>query len=312
MTSTPRAIAALTVMALFFGSNLVIGRPALETIGPWTLAFLRWLVAFLLILPFTARGLMDHKAALIAAGWELALAAFLGMVVCGAGVYIALAATTATNSTLIYTVSPVMVLLIERFAFGKTLTTGRILGVVMAIAGVAVIVLRGNPAALLSLHLNPGDVGIFAAAFGWALYTLVLRRPRLTAVPGLPLFAATAAIGALELAPGALLETLSRGTVPHTMREGALVGALALFSSTIAFSCYQYGVRVLGPAITACFLYLMPLFGVLMATLLLGEELHPYHAVGMALILPGLVAATVPSQTLIALISGKKIAPSRA
>lgn len=289
-----RATLLLLVMPLFFSSNLVIARAMGDSVPPFTLALLRWGVAVLILLPFTIDGLRQ-SAALLAAHWRrIVLLGFLGMWICGAGVYWALGLTTATNGTLIYTTSPILVLLIERIAYGKALPWMRLAGVLVAVTGVAVIVLKGDPTALARLDLNLGDLGIAAAALAWAVYSLVLRNDGLARLPTMPLFTAIAIAGVATLAPFSAAELAIEGGSPRTVHDWAGVFGLALFSAVGAFSLYQYGVKIVGPAVTSCFLYLLPVYGVGMSVLFLGEALHLHHLAGMALVLGGLVAATLP------------------
>lgn len=291
---TRRAYLLLLVMPLMFSSNLVIARGMGDAVPAFTLAFLRWAVAALVLMPFVSGSLKAEWPALRAHSARILFLAFLGMGICGAGVYLALAHTTATNATLIYTTSPVMVLLIERVVLGRPLSPARLAGIALAMVGVAIIVLKGDLAGLLRLDFNIGDLGMAAAALAWALYSLVLRSEGLARLPTLTLFAAIAAVGALQLLPFSLVELASGGGFPVTGRTLAGIAGLALFSAVGAFSLYQYGVKIVGPAVTACFLYLLPVYGVGMAVLFLGESLKLHHLVGMALVLTGLVAATAP------------------
>lgn len=289
-----RAYLLLLAMPLFFSSNLVIARAMGDAVPPFTLALLRWAAAVAILLPFVLSGLREHAGRIIASWRRIALLGFLGMWICGAGVYWALGLTTATNGTLIYTTSPVLVLLIERFAFGRALPWARLAGVALAIAGVAVIVLKGDLAALARLDLNLGDLGIAAAALAWAAYSLVLKDERLARIPTLPLFAAIAIAGVATLLPFSAVELAVVGGWPATPRLWIGIAALALFSAVGAFSLYQYGVKVVGPAVTSCFLYLLPVYGVGMSVAFLGEAFRGHHLAGMALVLVGLIAATAP------------------
>ena len=103
----------MAVMPLLFSSNLVLGRAVVGEVEPWTLAFFRWAIAFLLILPVTAAGIRRHGSELLAEWRRVALLGFLGMWICGALIYLALRYTSATNATLIYTTSSVMILLLD-------------------------------------------------------------------------------------------------------------------------------------------------------------------------------------------------------
>ncbi|QCK87405.1 DMT family transporter [Phreatobacter aquaticus] len=292
---TRRAYLLLLVMPLLFSSNLVIARGMGEAVPAFTLALLRWGVAALVLLPFTFASLKMEAPVLRAHLGRILLLAFLGMWICGALVYLALGVTTATNATLIYTTSPVIVLLIETLVFGRKLSGPRLAGIVLAMIGVAVIVLKGDLGAILRLDLNIGDLGMASAAFAWALYSLVLKEEGLSRVPTLTLFATIAMAGAFLLLPFSLAELALVGGFPTTPKAWTGILALAIFSAVGAFSLYQYGVKVVGPAVTSCFLYLLPVYGVGMAVVFLGESLQPHHLAGMTLVLSGLVAATAPA-----------------
>lgn len=285
-----RDLALLVLVPLFFSTNMPIGRSVVAEVGPWTLAFLRWSGAFLILLPFSIGSLRASRAALAAEAGTIAALAFLGMWICGGLVYVALHYTTATNATLIYASANVLILLLEWAFRGRAISPREILGTVLALGGVAVVALRG--AGLGSLSFNPGDLLIAVAALSWSIYSVVLKRPGLTAIPGLALFAAVMLAGALTLAPMMAWEVSAGRALPQTARAWLAVAGVALVPSVGAFFGYQYGVRRFGPATMAMTAYLWTPFGILLAVLFLGESLRSYHFVGLALILPGVVLAT--------------------
>lgn len=293
-----RAYLALCVMPLFFTSNLIIGRAAIGAVEPFTLAFLRWLLAALLLLPLALPGLRANRA-LLAAQWRrLMLLGFLGMWICGAIVYLGLKYTTATNATLIYTSSPVLILLLERVFRGRAIGTREAVGIVLALAGVVAIIVKGSLQVLLGLSYNIGDLLFAAAALSWAVYSVLLKDRTLAPLPSNTLFAATAAMGALTLAPFMAAEVAWTGRFPTDPAAWASIAGIVISASFLAFSTYQYGVKVLGPAVTGLFMYLLPPYGVLMAVIFLGERLQPYHIAGTALVMAGLILATAPARFL--------------
>ena len=170
-TSTERLrdIAIMALMPLFFSSNIIIGRGAIGSVEPFTLAFFRWSGALLILLPFAWSGIVAIRAGLTRQVKRIAILGFLGMWVCGAMVYVALDYTTATNGTLIYTTSPVMILLLEAVWRGRPITLRQAVGSASAFIGVAVIVLKGNLAAALALDFNIGDLIILGCALAWAI-----------------------------------------------------------------------------------------------------------------------------------------------
>jgi drug/metabolite transporter (DMT)-like permease len=295
MKTRPRDLVILAVMPLFFASNLIIGRLAVETVPPWTLAALRWSLASLILAPFAWSDVRLHAATLIAQWKLIAFLGFLGMWICGAIVYVALQYTTATHGTLIYTASPVIVVLLGALIARRALPLAQAIGVVLGIAGVFTIVLEGQPLAILSHHFNVGDLWFVFAAIAWALYSLLLKNAALQTVPTFALFFVIALAGAVLLIPCMIAEWLLIGGFPSSVRAWASIAGIVLFASLLSYSSYQYGVKRAGPALTSIFLYLLPVYGIALAVVFLGETLRPYHAVGLVLVLGGIVLATAPS-----------------
>jgi drug/metabolite transporter (DMT)-like permease len=295
MKTRPRDLVILAVMPLFFASNLIIGRLAVETVPPWTLAALRWSLASLILAPFAWSDVRLHAATLIAQWKLIAFLGFLGMWICGAIVYVALQYTTATHGTLIYTASPVIVVLLGALIARRALPLAQAIGVVLGIAGVFTIVLEGQPLAILSHHFNVGDLWFVFAAIAWALYSLLLKNTALQTVPTFALFFVIALAGAVLLIPCMIAEWLLIGGFPSSVRAWASIAGIVLFASLLSYSSYQYGVKRAGPALTSIFLYLLPVYGIALAVVFLGETLRPYHAVGLVLVLGGIVLATAPS-----------------
>lgn len=288
----PWALLALLATPLFFSSNLIVGRAVAEVVPPWSLAFWRWAIAAAVLLPFAAGGLLRHRHLLRREWWRILLLGFLGMVLCGGNVYVALRHTSATNATLIYTTSTIMVVVLDALLKHRRLPAIQLAGTLAGFAGIVLIAVHGEPGRLLALEFNGGDLGILVAAIGWAAYSLMLRPGPVSRLGGQTAFAANALAGVLLLAPLALWESAGGAPQPATMEAWGAIVFLALFPSVLAFGLFQFCIRVAGAPVTATFLYLMPAYGVLLAVGLLGEELHLYHGVGFVLILGGVVLAT--------------------
>lgn len=293
-----RASVLLFLMPLFFSSNIVIGRAVVGEVPPFTLAFFRWALAAAIVIPIAWAGLVAARTVWRQVSPKLLLLGFLGMWICGAVVYLSLQVTTATNATLIYTTSPVFVILIEALFRGRRIGAAELIGIPLAVAGVAVIVTKGDLATLFALSFNLGDLGILVCALAWAVYSVVLKDGALKGLPTMPLFAMIATSGALVLLPFMVVESAMIGGLPTSAKAWAAILALATVSSVMAFSSYQYGVKVFGPTITSIMLYVMPVYGVGLAIVFLGEAFQAYHLAGMALVLAGVVLATFPRDLL--------------
>ena len=301
MASTPLGLAEprdqriaqvlLFVTPALFTANMLLARATAEFIPPVALAELRWMGVVLVLLPFCGREVWRARAALRRDWARYAVLGLLGMGICGAGVYHGAASTTATNIGLIYAVSPVIIILMSRAMFGDRLSGRQSLGAALALIGVLVIVLRGDPAALLALRFNPGDLMILGAAVSWALYAVLLKRwPDSLGVQAR--LAVIALAGSILLLPLLGWELASRGAPHFDLRTIATVLTLVLVPGVGAYATYGYITEHLGPSRTGLLLYLSPVYTAVMAWLLLGEAFALHHWLGAALVLPGLFFAT--------------------
>jgi drug/metabolite transporter (DMT)-like permease len=286
--------AAMALAPLFFSTNLVFGRSLADEMNPFLLAFLRWLLVALLLTPFVWRE-RDAAIAIIRAHLKLLLLlGFLGMWIAGAVVYLGLQHTTAINGTLIYTTSPVIILLIEAVVFGRMIGRRELAGALIAFCGVALIILKGDISALLQLSFNIGDLLVALAAIAWAAYSVLYRSAPLKAVSNMALFGMVAWAGTLCLAPALpVLAAMGLLVAPEPDSWPRIAGVV-FFSSIAAFGLYQYGVRQLGASLAGIFMYLLPPYGVLLAMVTLGERLETYHLAGIAAVLTGIMLATFP------------------
>ena len=292
------AYALLLLAPLMMASNAVIGRAATEIMPPIGLAFWRWVLALALMLPLAGAGLWQYRQTLRRQWAMILLLGALGMGVCGAFVYIGLQTTTATNTGLIYAASPAMILLIGALFRGEKIRPRQIGGIVLAFAGVSAILARGDVAAFLALRFAIGDLWVLGATAAWAVYSVLLKR-RALAMPTFVLFAAVTAAGVLCLLPFYIAETLAVQPVVWTPEALLSIAGVAVFASVLAFSSYQKGVALIGPARAGPFMYLMPAYAAVLAMLFLGERLAPFHIAGFALILTGVMLASAPARPVV-------------
>ncbi len=286
--------ALLALMPLLFSTNVVIGRASVALVEPWTLAFWRWGLAALILLPFAWGGIVRNWAAFRAVRLEILILSLLGMLVCGGLVYVSLHWTTATNAALIYTGSTLFIVVLDALYFRQPLSFSRVAGLIVGFLGVATIVLQGEPQRLMSLDLNKGDLGIAVCAFSWAVYTVMLKAEKLRALPTLPLFAVIASVGAITLVPPMLYEAIALNAVPVAPRAWLNILMLAIIPSVGAYGVYQLCVKEVGPSITGVFMYFMPVYSAALAALTLGESFLTYHVIGLVLVLGGVALASNP------------------
>ncbi len=282
-----RAYAMLGMTMAFWAGNAIVGRAVRGEIPPLTLAFGRWMLALLILAPFAWRPVMAQRA-LIRRHWRTIL--FLGL----AGVaafngflYSGLRHTTAANSLLLQGLIPTFVVIVSRIAFGDKAPLRRVAGIALSTLGVTFIVFRGDLSEILRLRLGIGDLLVLCGCGAWAVYTACLRlRPPIA--PLVFLFV-TFAIGALAMGIGALSETQAIARMHWNGSVMAAIAYVAIFPSIIAYMSFNAAVSHVGASAAGQTISLLPLFGAVLAALILGEPLFGYHLAGMAMILGGVL-----------------------
>ena len=204
----------LAFMPLFFSTNIIFGTVAVASVEPWTLAFIRWFSCALILFPFVAPAIAEHIEVFKKQWKRLALLGFLGMWICGALVYLALKYTSATNGTLIYTSSPVLIIFLEWAFRGRKVGMREFVGIAIAMLGVLIIIFRGSAEIFMSLNFNYGDLLFVLSAISWSVYSVLLKTPDFDTVPTFSLFAVIAFMGALTLAPFTIVEIVYYNTFP--------------------------------------------------------------------------------------------------
>jgi drug/metabolite transporter (DMT)-like permease len=290
-----RTVILLTLPPILWAGNAIVGRMVHDMVPPIMLNFLRWVLAFLILLalagPVFRRdgGLWPH--------WRrFALLGLLGIGMYNALQYMALQTSSPINVTLVAAGMPVWMMLTGWLFFGAGVQRRQVLGALLSIGGVLVVLARGELAHLLELRLVAGDIFMILATIAWSLYSWLLIRT--TEPAGLRadwagFLLAQVAFGVLWSGGFALGElALSDAVIHWNWQLGAALVYVAVGPAVIAFRCWGEGVRLAGPAVAAFFSNLTPLFAALMSSLILGEAPHLYHAAAFLLIVGGIVISS--------------------
>lgn len=298
----PRIALLLTLPPLLWSGNAVVGRLAVGSVPPLTLNALRWLLAALLLLPLGWRVLRPAALRDLRGRWPWLLATgTLGVGTYNALLYLALVSSTPINVTLISASMPVWMLVVGALFHGERPRGWQMVGALLSLAGVALVIARGDPAALARVQFVRGDLYVLIATVAWAFYSWLLARPpasmrgehrppwnwaeALLLQVLFGLLGALAAAG-LEQAQGAApIRWDSAWTV-------ALLLYVAIGPAIVAYRCWGLGVAQAGPALAAFFSNLTPLFAALLSAAVLGEAPHWYHGAAFALIVGGIAVSS--------------------
>lgn len=287
--SVAGAYALLTCTAMIWAGNAVAGKWAVGHVSPFALTSLRWLVACVALVPLAAQPLSREWHLLLPSWRYILLMGGCGYTAFNALFYVAGTYTSTTNLALIQGAIPVMVLVCSFLAYHTPVRLMQAVGVLVTLLGVAVAATHGDLEVLRTLAFNQGDLLMLVACLFYAGYTVALRRR--PAVSGLTFFAAMALAALLTSLPLLAFEW-ANGQLVWPTREGwVIVAYVGLGPSLVSQLTFLRGVALIGPNRAGMFVNLIPVFGAVLAVVLVGEPFRLDTAVALALVLAGIFIA---------------------
>jgi drug/metabolite transporter (DMT)-like permease len=289
---------ALAVLAtLIWSGNFIIARGVATQIPPVSLAFYRWLLASLLLLPIAFRKFNQEKSLVSRHLPYMFWVALTGISLFNTFLYVAAHYTTAINLALIGTTSsPVFAIILAAIFLKERVGLLRILGLLLCISGILMLLTGGDAQKLLTLQFTTGDGWVLLAALFFAIYnTLVRRKP--AAISALTFLFTSFAMGTVVLFPFYLYETMHTPAVVWNTGLFAAILYLGAGTSVVAYLCWNLAIGKLGAARTALFGNLIPLFSIIEAVIFLNEEFTRIHLFSGLLIIAGLVMANLRNTT---------------
>lgn len=287
---TQNGYVLMVITAITWSGNAIVARGVHEIVPPLGLSFWRWVgavpVFLILAWPYFRRDLPEALR-----HWKIMLVlSVLSISVYNSFIYIALNSTTATNSFLINTSRPVIIVILSLILLRTPVRLIQATGLALGLVGTGVIVFQGDLTVLTQLDLVPGDLWVLAATISWAFYTVFLNKRPNIHLTSFMLF--TAIAGLVVLAPFYWWEHVYIRPVPLAPETFWAVAYLSIIASGIAYLTYSRSVELLGPNKAGLMSYLLPVFGVTLAIILLGESFEVFHAVGITILLLGVYLAT--------------------
>ena len=287
--------ALLFVPPFMWAGNAVVGRLATDLISPMSLNLMRWVVAFCLLLPFAWQVL--RRGSPMWPHWRrYALLGLLGVGLYNTCQYLALKTTTPMNVTLVAASAPIFTLAIGKLFFGQGISARQIWGAVLSIAGVLVVLCRGEGANLAQFRLVAGDIYILVATLAWSWYGWLLMQP--TDPPAIRSEWTTFLMAQMVfgLAWSGLFSTgewaLGEGHFQWGWPLAFTLAFVALGPALLAYRCVGLGVQRVGPTVAAFFTNLTPLIAAVLSAAFLGELPRTYHALAFALIVGGIFVSS--------------------
>jgi len=276
---------------IIWSGNFIVARSLNQSIEPATLSLLRWCTAFLALLPFVFREAWTERRAVVRSLPAMIPMAILGVSMFNALLYTAARTSSALNLSLIATTTPIFIVLLARMFLREALTARKIAGLFSALAGVLLLVTKGDVSRLTGLEFAAGDLWMTVASALFAVYSILVRRFK----GGLSsrIFLLTLiGTGIVFLLPWAGWELATFGAPVITPHMVAAILYVGIAASLAAYAMWNGAVAAIGPSLAGLIYYSLPLFSGVAAFLFLGEPMGLIHLVSAAGILGGIVLAT--------------------
>ena len=291
MSTSLKAAIFLCFASLFWSGNFVIGRfSSLENIvSPLSLAFYRWVIAFLILTPFCLQKAVKELPLLKKQPGMIFLIILTGPTLFNTLVYLGLTATTVINSLLIISTTPMLIILFNKLLYKAQTNIFQMLGIFISLIGVCYVIAKGSFQNIFDSELYFGDLFILLAVTSWALYSIFLKKNE-TGVSGFSFLYLSFVFTVILLFPVYLYDIFIQDNFINIDQKTLLViGYTGIFPSIISYMCWNTGVTLIGPNKSGPFLHLMPIFGGILAFLVFRETLEIYHYAGILSVIIGII-----------------------
>jgi len=280
----------LFVQPVFMATNIIVARGGVEYVPPISLAFWRWLTVFLLLLPFFYNEIIKNKKSFNKEFWKLFFLGSMGCGVCGAFPFIAGMSTTMANMGIIYTSSPIFIIILSVMFFNDKINFSRITGLVLCLIGVLAIISKGNLNLLINFKFTSGDLWMIGAAMGWAVYSIYLLNWK-SKFSLMARFTLIAMFGTISLFPFYILEEIFYFNTAFNSNFLFWVLFAAISPGIIAFTLYTKVQKYLGASLTGFTLYIFSIYSAIYGIILFDEALLNFHYFGAAFVFAGVYLA---------------------
>tara|TARA_B100000965_G_scaffold65530_1_gene51294 strand:- start:2664 stop:3557 length:894 start_codon:yes stop_codon:yes gene_type:complete len=280
----------LFVQPVFMATNIIVARGGVEYVPPVSLAFWRWLTVFLILSPFFFGEILKKRKNFNKEFWKLFFLGSMGCGVCGAFPFIAGMTTTMANMGIIYTSSPIFIIILSVMLFRDKINFSRILGLIACLIGVLTIISKGKIDLLLNLKFTYGDLWMVGAAIGWAVYSIYLLNWK-SNFSLMARFTLIAFFGAISLLPFYILEEIYFFNTNFNNNFFFWVLFAAISPGIIAFTLYTRVQKYVGASLAGFTLYIFAIYSAIYGIILFDEKLMNFHYFGALFVFIGVYLA---------------------
>ena len=271
-------------------TNIIVARGGVEYVPPISLAFWRWLTVFIILFPFFFNEILKKRNQFTKEFWKLFFLGSMGCGVCGAFPFIAGMSTTMANMGIIYTSSPIFIIILSVMFFKDKINLSRIIGLLLCLAGVLTIISKGKLELLLNFKFTSGDLWMVGAAVGWAVYSIYLLNWK-SNFSLMARFTLIAFFGAISLFPFYVFEEIYYFDTIFNSNFIFWILFAAISPGIIAFTLYTRVQKYVGASLAGFTLYIFSIYSAIYGILLFDEMLLNFHYFGAAFVFSGVYLA---------------------
>lgn len=288
MSKNYLAYSLLVGTTLIWATNFILGKFAyLFEIPPLSLNLLRWCLVWIILLPFTYKEILSNFKFIRKNFIFLSILALTSVSAFNSLVYSSLVYIKAIDTVLMISIIPVFVLFLSSLLKIEKFNILQAIGLAISFFGVLIIIFEADINKVINLNFNIGHMLMLSAVFCWALYSSLLKKKKLP-FSTLALVEILASIGIIFLIPQFIGEQLSGKEIKFNKAFFLILSFVTIFASIGAYYCWNKSIEIIGPNKSSSFLHLMPVFGVILAIILLKENFEKYHFIGALFIVTGI------------------------
>ena len=283
-------LAAIYLFAatFFWAGNFIVGKTAsINEIPPVSLNFYRWVLAWLILLPFTYKELIKKKNYILNNIGLFIILGITAVTIFNSALFYSLKFTQVISGVLMISTVPVMIIFISSLLKIERTNIFQIIGVVLSLTGVLFIVTKADFELLKNLDFNRGDIFMIIAMLSWATYSALLKKQKYE-LSQISLLQVVIGFGVIFLIPLYLID-LNMGNLIKLEKPFFLtLTYVVLFPGLASFFFWIKGVSLIGANRAGVFLHLMPILGAVMAMIIFDEKILFYHFLGAIFIVAGI------------------------
>ena len=288
MSANFKAYLMLTLCAFFWSGNFIVGKFAtLYEVPPLTLNFFRWLIVWIILIPFTFKDIFLNIKIIKEKFYSILLMSITSISIFNSVVYYSLNFTQVLNGALMISTIPVLIIFISFIFRVEKINFNQVLGLTLSITGVVIIITQLEFPRLIHLDLNKGDLWLLVAMLSWAIYSTMLKTHK-TGLNYLTFISVIVTLGLIFLLPQFLFEFNNQDLIKFNFAFILIVSYVVLFAGLGAYIFWNKAVLIVGPSRAGIFLHLMPVFSSFMAIFLLNEKFMNFHIFGAIAIILGI------------------------